>query len=478
MKSTVFDRVFIKNSEWRMFSPSLLFPLISIMIALLIGGMLGLFGSYAMAVVLGTLMMTIIIFLRQDELAAMIVIAVHLYVDWYLAFRVVALMIVFTLLIVFFLTRSTRYPWAEPRHLWLWFLFLAITIIPSINGATTRYDALFYYPNVIVSAFVMYWLGTILGQSVISVRRLFQLLTVLAVALAIHTLIEAITGKVLFATSHYDAFLTGVSNYQLSGSYTHRAESFFIDPNWNGTFLAMMVFIPFGLFVASPSLLKKALNFGAICFILPALLFTYSNGAWIGAFAGIIAFIFFVGRMRYRILIPLLIIFVAAVIMFYFPLQLSLQLQHASNPEEIGLRVGAWQTALRVIQAFPWTGIGLGLYTYLARAEPYRVPAQYVPLAHPHNSYLEIAAMAGLPVLLLFVALLLSSLWLAMRNWRLVEVQNRSLLGGGIASIVALSVNSMSINGWTLPPICAIGWMILGVLSSPLLMKNLQGKKV
>jgi hypothetical protein len=81
-------------------------------------------------------------------------------------------------------------------------------------------------------------------------------------------------------------------------------------------------------------------------------------------------------------------------------------------------------------------------------------------------------------VLITFVALVLFALWLALRNRALADASTRSLLGGGIAAVMALSVNSLSINGWTLPPLAAIGWLILGLLSSPLLRKSLvNGKK-
>lgn len=84
--------------------------------------------------------------------------------------------------------------------------------------------------------------------------------------------------------------------------------------------------------------------------------------------------------------------------------------------------------------------------------------------------------MGGLPVFIIFMALMLFALCLAMRNWRLVDVRTRSLLGGGIAAVIALSINSVSINGWTLPPLAAIGWLILGVISSPLLAKSLSSE--
>src|SRR5204862_191665 len=98
-------------------------------------------------------------------------------------------------------------------------------------------------------------------------------------------------------------------------------------------------------------------------------------------------------------------------------------------------------------------------------------------LSHPHNSYIEIGAKAGLPVLAVFIALVSFALWQALGNRALLNAETQLLLSGGIAAIIALSVNSFSINAWTLPPLAAVGWIILGVISSPLLTKSLMSKR-
>ena len=238
-----------------------------------------------------------------------------------------------------------------------------------------------------------------------------------------------------------------------------------------------MLSITLGLFVNSLSLPGKVFYLIEIGLILLALVFTFSTGTLIGASVGVAFFIIFVGRTRYRVLLLAIILISAVIIIEAFPTQIRAFLQHSSNPQELMLRTGAWETAIRVINAFPITGIGLGLNNYLLKAEAYRVPAQYVPLVHPHDSYLEWAAMAGLPVLLIFLSILLFALWLTLRNWMAADVRTRSLLGAGIASAIALSTNSISINGWTLPPLSALGWLILAC-SSPLLMSTLSGRKV
>ena len=104
----------------------------------------------------------------------------------------------------------------------------------------------------------------------------------------------------------------------------------------------------------------------------------------------------------------------------WFPAQVSLLLQHATNPKELLLRNGAWLTGLHVIQAFPLTGLGMGRDVYWLRADPSRVPTQYIPLFHPHNSYIELAALGGIPVLVALVALHCIVVWQAFRSWYLV----------------------------------------------------------
>jgi O-antigen ligase len=491
MKETTIDTRLqilpVDNSD--RFSLSTLFPVLVTIIALLCG-IVAVFAPSIVSKVLpalsatqvlaysswgfiiGTTITAIIVILRRDELAATLIIAIQLYIDSYLGFHFASQIMALVLLVIFYLARSPQHPWIEPRALWLWGLFLVLAILPAIQGATNLFDAAFYYPNIIFGALAMFWLGTVISRDSASMRRLFKMLAGFGTLIAIHTIIQAVTGTYLFATQSEEAFLAGVANYQLTGSDAHRAGSFFIDPNWNGAFFAMMLFISLGLFFKSSSVPGKVLYLTEMFLMLLALLFTYSTGAWIAACAGFIVFVIFVGHAHSRVILVLFLAVATTVLIVGFPSQVALLLQHASNPSEVLLRIGAWQTGLRVIAAFPLTGVGLGLQAYRARADPYRVPAQYVPLVHPHDSYLELGAMAGLPVLIVFVALLLFALLQALHNWIRADVRTRSLLGGGIAAVVAVSINSLSINGWTLPPLAALGWMIAGTISSPLISRK------
>lgn len=450
--------------------------LLVVIAALFIGSVIGVFGLYGGLGAIGGIILVVVLLLRQDQLAATLVIAVSLYIDWYLSLHLVAITFAIVLLLNFWFTRSAQRLWAELPVWWLWTLFLILSAYPAFQGALTLYDAASYYPNDVLGALLMFWLGTLLARDIACVRRFFVLFAGFSTLIAVHTTIQGVTGTILFASSHYDALFLANSMYQLAGTDTHRAGSFFIDPNWNGTFLATTLFLPLGLLTESSSFIKRALYLTEVVVLLLALLFTYSNGALLSVALSMLPFLGLVGQIRYRIVLPLLIGGATAGAFILFPSQLSSLALHASNPSELALRLGAWKTAMQVISAFPLTGVGLGYEAYLERADPYRVPEQFVPLSHPHNSYLEWGAKAGIPVLAVFLALLLYALWLAWRNWALSNTHTRSLLGGGLAAIITLSINSWSINGWTLPVLSLVGWLLLGIIASPLLTKSLTSQ--
>lgn len=421
------------------------------------------------------LLMIIIVLLRLDALTVTFIIAAHLFVDWYMGLHIVAILMALALLFAYYFGRTEEHPWVGPRAPWLWALFLALTIYPAINGGQfSLYDLATYYPNDIVGALLFFWLGNIIAKDINAVRRIFQFLAALGSLIALHTIIESRTGVFLFASSRVDTYLVEVSNYDIIGTNAFRVGSFFFDPNWNGTFLAMMLFLPLGLFIETRTVLAKLLYFIEISIILPALLFTYSTGAFVGCFAGVLAYVLWVGRTRYRVLLISIIALAAFFIFIVFPSQIAVELQHANGPNELLLRLAVWQTGLQVIQAFPLFGVGLGYQAYLLRSNPYRSPGQFMPLAHPHDSYIEWGAMAGIPVLIVFLLLLAVAFWYAGRNWLRAEIHIRPLLGAGLAVLTVLTINSISINGWTLPPLEDCGWFIAGLISSSLLARYLS----
>jgi len=455
-------------------SPLLIFTILALLAALFLGVVIGVFNPVYSVVVISTILMAIIIFLRLDELTVALIVAAHILVDAYLGFDVyqVALLMALILLSICCFGRSADHPWTGPRLIWLWVLFLILNIYPTINGGTFGLtNAIASYLNLVLSAFIMFWLGNIIAKDFSAIRRVFQMLSVLAALIAIHTIIQATTGKFLFESAHAEATLVKYLNFQAEGAaYVSRAGSFFGNPNGNGTFLATSFFLPLGLFIESKYLWAKIIYLLEVLLILLAVMYTYSTGSWVAILVGIVIFMFLVGRIRYIVLLLVLMMMLAVTAFTVFPAQTAAQLSHANSQSHISGHLGTVQTAALVIEAFPFFGVGLGDQAYLVRAEPYRVPTQTVPQAEPDNSYLQFGATAGIPVMLVFLLLLGYVFWLSWRNWRATDSSYRPLLSGGIVALIALSINSLTVDGWTNPAGQEyLGWLIAGIVASQLI---------
>lgn len=106
MKSSVSAKGITKSG----FSIPALSLMVVAVIALLVGGAFGALDLTISGVVIAALIMAVIIFFRQDELAAIIVIAVHLYIDWYLGMAFVAQFLTLFLLLIFLLAIFSPLP--------------------------------------------------------------------------------------------------------------------------------------------------------------------------------------------------------------------------------------------------------------------------------------------------------------------------------------------------------------------------------
>jgi O-antigen ligase len=472
------------SASWRRLPRErLLLALIATAVALTLGVTIGVFGATSTAAVIGALvtleLSAVLVAWRQNEVIAVAIIVISLLIDWYqllplpVYFPAVATVLALALISIMLLARLPEHPWVPIPLLPLWGLLLIFTAFPIMRSVSTL-EGIRYYVTVICNSFLLYIIGLQVARDGAHLRKLLSMVAGFGTLIAIHTIIAAQTGIFLLESSHWNSFLISVSDFTLTGSQDIRAGSFLVNPDLNGAFLALMVFLPAGLLMDATSTLAKILYLAETGLILLALLFTYSTAAWIAVGGGLIAFVLLVRRGRYRFYLLAFIGAAIAGILFVFPTQVQLLTQHSTTPHDFILRVGAWETGIQVIRAHPLTGIGLGYHTYMQRAEPYRVPLQPRPFSHPHNSFLELAAMAGLPALLVFLLIVGSAGWLALRNYRGADRRYRALLGGAITAIVVLSINSLAINGWTAPPLVPAAWLILGAIASPALAQTLR----
>src|SRR5690348_12851037 len=79
-------------------------------IVLLREGGFGKIGFYLLGAFVGALVIAMLVILRRDEIAIALVLAIHVYIDWYLGLHIISVITALTLLVVFYLTRSPEHP--------------------------------------------------------------------------------------------------------------------------------------------------------------------------------------------------------------------------------------------------------------------------------------------------------------------------------------------------------------------------------
>src|SRR6266496_1149453 len=186
-----------KSQRWEtvraLISPSLLFVILALLAALILGLAIGGISPVYRynAAIIGFLLTVIFLLLRQDELTVMLIVFVHVVVDSYLGYDVYQIALIISLLLLFacYVGQSTDHPWTMPRLLVLWVLFFVLNIYPTINGGSfSLTNSIAFYLNLVLSAFIMFWLGNIIAKDISAVRRVFQWLSILAALFALHTI--------------------------------------------------------------------------------------------------------------------------------------------------------------------------------------------------------------------------------------------------------------------------------------------------
>lgn len=417
----------------------------------------------------------IVLLLRRYEIAAGMLIVAEVLLDWSellgapLYWPLISLVCAVILLTVLFLTQSKDRPWVETPYLGLWAVILVLGLYPAVRGLDHA-QSIQYYLNIFLGSAMMYIIGVQVSTDRKRWQRLLGVLSAFGALIGLHSIIITWTGVFLFEPEALQRYLITVANYTLANSTIHRAGSFLTNPDSNGAFLAMLLVLTIGLAWSAQSWAARLLYIAELALIAGGLICTFSIGSLLGLAPSLFVFILFVTKtMKQRLLTVGGVLLAAAGALIAKPSLLRTFLQHGSATGEIALRLGAWETGIRVILTHPLTGVGLGYSSYITRAEPYRVALQYRPLSHPHDAFLELGAMAGIPLMLAFITLLFLAFRQGIRFWRSADSSMRIVVAGVLCSLLTLTFNSFTANAWTLPPLAMMGWLLIGAMTSPAL---------
>lgn len=235
--------------------------------------------------------------------------------------------------------------------------------------------------------------------------------------------------------------------------------------NVMGGTLALLLPIPLALalFWRSARPIRVLLGL-ATAIVVASLLITQTRGAWIGLVIAVLV-IAVVHNRWFALLIPVGLAGALLATFYVGPgpmADLVLSLDVTSS----GLSRGElWQRGIYMIQDFPFTGVGPGLYALVGNLlYPLFLVSEYPE--HAHNIYLQAAIDHGLPGLVAFVALLMLLLFMAIQAIRRAPASlQRALAIGLLGALVVYLVHGLveTITAYARAGI--IVWGVFGVLT-------------
>ncbi|MHB0913498.1 MAG: O-antigen ligase family protein, partial [Armatimonadota bacterium] len=199
-----------------------------------------------------------------------------------------------------------------------------------------------------------------------------------------------------------------VREYMAAGDPTWRVFGSFFNPDYLAGFAALTLPVLLAWHLSPTSTSIRFISALGALFVLAALLASGSRFGVVAAAGGLLVFILLAAGSRTlgrRQALALSLLVIPAVLVFLFfgkPVANRLSASTVQAESHSGsFRIYTWRGALRMAEAHPVNGTGLG--TFEAAYPKYAIVG-YTKLAH--NSYLQVAAEAGFPALAALLALL------------------------------------------------------------------------
>lgn len=186
--------------------------------------------------------------------------------------------------------------------------------------------------------------------------------------------------------------------------FGYRVTSFFTSPNSIGLFLLPLLPLSIWLAISFFKKGKRAQFFGmaGVSFVyLLALFFSFSQGAWIGAFVALAVFLFFIGRKK----IVVGFVLISAVLSFLTP-----SIREAILFKDRGSqnRIVLWTDSINYLTDRPSNFLlGTGIRQFFRKIEKMHYnPEVMERLIYPHNIFLNFWTEIGLFGLIGFIGIL------------------------------------------------------------------------
>jgi len=279
--------------------------------------------------------------------------------------------------------------------------------------------------------------------------RLVTILMVVGVLTATYGVAQQILGAARLNALGYPYNDT----IRFSGSFL-RSFSSFNQPFGFGFFLMVVLLIGIPQALAEPSRVRNQLFLMVVPLLTLGLLSTFVRGAWLGLAVGVA----YLGTYRYRVLLLLIPLGLAAVALLPSDLAKS-----ALSPTSTLERTTSWHENIQRVIAHP---LGVGVGASGAAAEKLAGPAgpagSSMPrIYQPDNFYFKTLLELGLVGLWMLVLLLFAAFTCARDASRRLGGRDASLAAGVSAMVASAAAASMVATYFEIFPMDLLFWLLL-----------------
>lgn len=188
------------------------------------------------------------------------------------------------------------------------------------------------------------------------------------------------------------------------------------------------------------------------------LVFTFSRSAWVSLLVVLLSVCVL---YSYK----LLYIFVPPFALVAF-LSKDIIMQRFMSVFETGdtsalLRFALWESTVAMIRDNPLTGIGWGAYKFVYPYYDFFINNPDVTIYHAHNMYLNIAAELGIPGLVMFLLLLLTHFYFALRVLRRNDYAGKKAMAIGLSCVfIGIMVGGVTDHTLFNMELASIFWLL------------------
>jgi len=311
--------------------------------------------------------------------------------------------------------------WEEIKSKKLLFIFIGLFFISSVTAIFVSdmwYYSLGQWRAYFLEPMILFFI--LLGRKEeILVKDLVWFLILSSLSVSIIAVVQKITGQ-LYPPSLWDDELNG------------RAVSFFTTPNAIGLYLAPIV----PLFFILPWKDKRTRNFSGVVLLilLLAILFSFSQGAWIALGVGLIVFAYLIGYKKTAIMTVL-----AGVVLAFSvtPIRSAVMFQDRAGQNRLEL----WSLSWNYFKSSPQNFIfGTGIRQFFRKIQkPVYAPEEMERLIYPHNIFLNFWTEIGLLGMISFGGILVYGFFNAFK------IRKNNLIMGSVlvATLVVFIVHGL-----------------------------------